>query len=406
MFGEAGADRLVWNPGDDTDLDEGGPDNDKVEVGGSTGTETFSATANGSRVRFDEVTPTPFSLDIGTTETVQLNANAGDDRFTATGNLAALTQLVVDGGPGADTISGGNGADVILGGDGADVVDGQQGQDVALLGAGTDTFQWDPGDGSDIVEGQGDADRLVVNAANVSERIDLSGVGSRVRLFRDVANVLLDFDGVESVTVNAAGGADTVSVDDLSGTALTDVVADLGVLGNPATDGQPDTVNVRGTNGADIVSMTGTGAEQRVAGTAAAVTVRHLDANSDRVVVLGQAGDDVVDASTLVAPARVEADGGDGDDILIGGNGDDVLRGAAGDDVLIGGAGTDVLNGGPGNNILLGGEIVTDGVVPTKAWLVAHARTVNGGTVLDLGGREQVTIPGVTADALQQGAAA
>jgi len=83
-----------------------------------------------------------------------------------------------------------------------------------------------------------------------------------------------------------------------------------------------------------------------------------------------------------------------------------VLRGAAGDDVLIGGAGTDVLNGGPGNNILLGGEIVTDGVVPTKAWLVAHARTVNGGTVLDLGGREQVTIPGVTADALQQGAAA
>ena len=169
VFGEEGADRLVWSPGDDTDLDEGGPDTDTVEINGGNGAETFTTTANGVRVRFDRVAPAPFALDIGTTENVQLNANAGDDRFTATGNLAPLTKLIVDAGPGADAVLGGNGADVVLGGDGADFVDGQQGDDVALLGAGNDTFQWDPGDGSDTLEGQGDADRLVMNGANVSE---------------------------------------------------------------------------------------------------------------------------------------------------------------------------------------------------------------------------------------------
>ena len=165
-------------------------------------------------------------------------------------------------------------------------------------------------------------------------------------------------------------------------------------------------MRVHGTNGADNVSMTGSLAEQQVAGLAARVTVRGLDQSADLVTVLAEGGDDVVDASTLVAPARLEADGGNGDDILIGGGGNDVLRGAADDDVLIGGPGTDSLDGGPGNNILLGGETTVGGVIVTKAWLAAHARPRDGNTVLDLGGRRQVTIPGVTVEALQREAAA
>jgi Ca2+-binding RTX toxin-like protein len=47
------------------------------------------------------------------------------------------------------------------------------------------------------------------------------------------------------------------------------------------------------------------------------------------------------------------ANGGDGDDILLGGAGNDTLSGGAGDDVLIGGGGQDVLDGGPGNNVVL-----------------------------------------------------
>src|SRR6266446_7813848 len=67
VFGEAGNDRMIWNPGDGTDLFEGGDGVDTAEVNGGNASETFTITANGARVRFDRVTPAPFSLDIGTT---------------------------------------------------------------------------------------------------------------------------------------------------------------------------------------------------------------------------------------------------------------------------------------------------------------------------------------------------
>src|SRR4051794_2250566 len=88
VFGQGSNDRMVWNPGEGTDLNEGGDGTDTVEVNGGNGAEQFTATANGTRVRFDRVSPAPFSLDIGTSEKLTLNANGGDDSFSATGNLA------------------------------------------------------------------------------------------------------------------------------------------------------------------------------------------------------------------------------------------------------------------------------------------------------------------------------
>src|SRR5215212_9878185 len=95
-FGEAGNDRMIWNPGDGTDLNEGGVGNDTVEVNGGNGAENFTINANGVRVRFDRVDPGPFSLDIGGTENLVLNANGGDDRITAGNGLARLTQLTLN----------------------------------------------------------------------------------------------------------------------------------------------------------------------------------------------------------------------------------------------------------------------------------------------------------------------
>src|SRR5207342_2713832 len=105
-----------WNPGDGTDLNEGGTETDTVEVNGGNGAEVFSVTANGTRVRFDRTNPAPFFLDIGTTENLTLNANGGDDAFTASNGLATLIALTVDGGTGNDTITGGDGNDTLLGG--------------------------------------------------------------------------------------------------------------------------------------------------------------------------------------------------------------------------------------------------------------------------------------------------
>ena len=61
MFGEAGNDRMIWNPGDGTDLMEGGDGIDTAEVNGGNGAEIFTITPNGTRVRFDRISPAPFS---------------------------------------------------------------------------------------------------------------------------------------------------------------------------------------------------------------------------------------------------------------------------------------------------------------------------------------------------------
>jgi Ca2+-binding RTX toxin-like protein len=197
---------MIWNPGDDTDLNEGGSGTEDItEVNGGNGAETFTLTANGARVRFDRVTPAPFSLDIGTTEKLVLNMNGGDDTFSATGNLAALG-VTVDGGTGNDTILGSNGNDILLGGDGNDFIDGQQGNDVARLGAGDDVFQWDPGDGSDIVEGQGGTDTLRFNGSAGDEMFAASANGGRVLFTRNLGNIVMDLDDVERIDLNALGG--------------------------------------------------------------------------------------------------------------------------------------------------------------------------------------------------------
>jgi Ca2+-binding RTX toxin-like protein len=353
VFGQAGDDRTIWNPGDGTDLNEGGDGNDTVDVNGGNGAEQFATTPNGTRVRFDRVSPAPFSLDIGTSENLVVNMNGGDDSFSASNGLAALIAITVDGGAGNDTILGGDGNDKLLGGDGNDFIDGNRGNDVAFLGAGNDTFQWDPGDGSDIVEGQAGIDTMQFNGANIAERMDVSANGSRVRFTRDVANITMDLNGVETINVRALGGADTLTVNDVSGTDLTAVNADLSASGGGG-DGATDNVIVNGTSANDVILPSGAGSNASVSGLAAGVNITGAEAANDRLTIQGLAGDDVVTATALTAGAiQLTEDGGDGDDVLIGGAGDDTLLGGNGDDVLIGGPGLDVLDGGTGNNVLI-----------------------------------------------------
>jgi len=352
VFGEAGNDRMIWNPGDGSDLNEGGDGIDTVEVNGGNGAEIFTATANGSRVRFDRTDPAPFSLDIGTSENLVVNMNGGDDIFTASNGLAPLISLTVDGGAGNDTITGGDGNDVLIGGDGNDTIIGGRGNDVAFLGAGDDTFVWNPGDGSDVVEGQAGTDRMLFNGSNASENINLSANGSRLRLSRDVGNVTMDVNGVEQVNVAALGGADTLTVNDLSGTGVTGVNVDLsGTPGSGTGDGQADTVIVNGTAHADTIQITGSGTSYTVAGLSSMIAVHGSEEANDQLVVNALGGNDIVNAASLPAGVvRLTVDGGAGNDTLTGSDGNDVLIGGDGNDVLIGGRSNDVLFGGAGND--------------------------------------------------------
>ena len=347
---------------------------DTVTVNDLSGTDT-------SQVNIDLSAPSGSGTGDAAADTVITNGTANNDQIsvatsgtsivvkglaaqvTVSGAEPANDSLVVNGLAGNDTIdasklhagqvnltlNGGDGDDRIIGSAGNDVVNGGRGSDVALLGAGNDVFVWNPGDGSDVVEGQSGVDTLQFNGANINESFDISANGSRVRLTRDIGVVTMDLNSIETINVATQGGADTITVNDLTGTATNNVNIDLGPAGVP--DGLPDTVVLNATDGDDVITVSTNNGVVTVTGLAETVTISDFDSN-DRIVINGLGGDDVVEATGLTGMS-LTANGGDGADVLIGSAGNDILNGGAGDDVLIGGPGQDVLDGGNGNNVLI-----------------------------------------------------
>jgi len=165
-------------------------------------------------------------------------------------------------------------------------------------------------------------------------------------LTRDVAAIVMDINDLERTTFNALGGADIVTVNDLSGTDLSELNVNLASTFGGG-DGAIDTLIVNGTNGADAVSVAGSASGVAVLGLSARVNVTGSEVANDGLRINLLAGDDVGEASGLAAGAiKLTLDGGAGDDVLIGSAGNDVLDGGTGDDVLLGGPGTDIgLNG-------------------------------------------------------------
>src|SRR5262249_7858715 len=136
------------------------------------------------------------------------------------------------------TINGGLGNDRLIGSDGGDLINGGDGNDTALMGKGDDTFVWNPGDDNDIIEGQEGFARMLFNGAAIAEEITISANGQRVTFFRNIATVTMDLNGVEGIDFNALGGADKITVNDLSGTSVTEVNLNLaGTIGGTAGDG-------------------------------------------------------------------------------------------------------------------------------------------------------------------------
>jgi Ca2+-binding RTX toxin-like protein len=383
VFGEEGDDRFVWNPGDDTDLNEGNDGSDTVEINGGNGAETFTVTANGPRVGFDRLTPAPFSINIGTSENLVLNANGGDDSFSATGNLAALIKIKVDGGDGNDTLTGSNGPDVMLGGNGNDRIIAKQGNDMILLGAGDDVADWGPGDGNDTVEGQDGQDTLLFSGSAGDEKITASANGQRVLFTRDLGSVVIDLDGIERVDFDAFSGTDTVTVNDLSGTDIVEL--DLSLDAPPGTgtgDGLIDTVVLSGTNGDDTVEVTGAGTGYTVVGLHTLVQVRGSEGVRDNLLVNLLGGADTFSAAVLPAGiVRLFVEGGPGDDKFVGSAGDDKLRSGEGNDVVDGRRGDDLVVLGAGDDSIVWNP--GDGSDTVEGQDGTDAMTFNGSNIAE-----------------------
>jgi Ca2+-binding RTX toxin-like protein len=270
----------------------------------------------------------------------------GDDVINATSLEADGIQL---------TENGGLGTDVLIGSEGDDLINGGDGNDTALMGFGDDTFVWNPGDDNDVLEGQDGFDKMLFNGANISENINMFANGGRVLFTRDVAAVTMDLNDVEGIDFNALGGADNITVNDLTSTDVTEVNLKLASTINGNTgDGAADSVTVFGTNDDDVALVVGDATGVSVLGLAAQVNITGTEAANDTLNVKTLAGDDAIEASALAAGAiRFTADGGADDDVLVGSDGDDTLIGGDGDDVLVGGLGIDVLNAAPGSDVVI-----------------------------------------------------
>ena len=238
---------------------------------------------------------------------IAVHARAGSDLVRIDEGNGTFTDSIptaISGGDGRDVLLGGSGAETLRGGAGSDSIDGNVGNDLALMGAGDDTFVWDPGDGSDTIRGGLGADTLRFNGAGVDEHVDLSATGNHLRFARDVGGVEMDTAGVERVDFNALGGADIVTVNDLTGTDVTDVNVDLAsTLGGAAGDSQADRVIVNATNGNDSINVNGDTGGVKTSGLAATVEILHAEAANDRLELNTLDGRDAVDSSGLAAGA-------------------------------------------------------------------------------------------------------
>jgi len=379
---------------------------DRVEVNGTDANDTVAVSGNASSVLVSGLRTMVAVQHQEPSDELVVHGLGGNDVLSAPMLAAQSIALTLDGGAGDDTIAGSQGADLLLGGDGNDTIDGNGGSDRALMGAGDDTFVWDPGDGSDTVEGEAGADTMRFNGANVAEQVELSANRNRLRFFRNPANITMDTAGVERVDFNSLGGADLVTVDDLTGTDVKNVNVDLG-----GADAQADHVVVNGTNGADRIRVNQAAAGLTVNGLSAQVAINNQEP-TDALLVKGLDGNDDIAAAGLPAQAiALTLDGGPGDDELFGGLGNDMLLGGDGNDTLDGskgndtalmgagddtfewdpGDGSDVLEGGDGNDSMefIGANIAEQIHVSANGNRVLFVRDIANVT-MDLAGVEQI----------------
>jgi Ca2+-binding RTX toxin-like protein len=215
MNGGTGDDTLVWNNGDNTDVANGDAGRDDVEVNGApAAADIFTVQPNGARITFDRPNLVPFTIDIGSSETMHANALGGNDSLTV-GEVGPF-EVTGAGGPGSDTLTGGGSSELFLGGSGndtinpgggLDIVSGDDGDDqvnirdrtadVARGGAGSDAVIADNGQ-TDILDGFEAVDRTPNEKPKVKNRTRPVTIGGgTVKVKR----------GVASIKVSAPAGA-------------------------------------------------------------------------------------------------------------------------------------------------------------------------------------------------------
>ena len=240
---------------------------------------------------------------------------------------------MVFAGGGDDTIRGGEGSDWLFGDAGNDSIEGGEGSDILVGGDGNDTIEGGEGHDwlwGDLGDGDGGDDSLDGGSGH---DVLFGGSGSDTLDGGEGSDWLSGGTGDDMLTGGA--GADTFSFEIDNG---NDIVTDF-------------------ANGEDLIDLR----EFTEITSFADLTI--TSDGDDVVIDLSDYGGGTVrlenvSESDLVADHFVfyAAEGGDGDDRLLGASGDDTLTGGAGDDTLTGYGGDDTFVFGPNH----GDDTITD----------------------------------------------
>jgi Ca2+-binding RTX toxin-like protein len=276
--------------------------NNTLVVTGTNGPDVVSlrADATTAQVAFGEDPANVHQFNLADFTAISVSLGNGDDQFTEQSAVLSDKALTLDGGNGNDIITTGDGKDVIFAGNGDDRVDAGRGNDTVFLGNGNDFFVWNPGEGSDAVDGGNGNDVMQFNGANVNETMSLSANGSRAVFLRDVASIRMDMNDIETFDLNALGGNDNVTVDNLEGTSIRHANIDLSAAtGDP--DQQADTVTVNGTDQSDHIHVSAPYGHIDVAGLRAHTQITGSDATMDHLQVNTLDGNDKVSVDRAVS---------------------------------------------------------------------------------------------------------
>jgi Ca2+-binding RTX toxin-like protein len=406
-----GEDSLFLGAGDDTAVHADG----RLTLEGQTGTDTLRELGTDEA---EELTVQAFNgralfvrdlgprADTAGIELAEINT-AGSADFIDVGDLSgtSVTRLDADLGH-ADaardglTVAGSNAIDNVVVGDVGEAtritglpveVRVENADDVTVQArGGNDRLTATTVRPGLVLDGNDGIDRMAVPSSAADQSHDVQPAGGRVRL-----NKLL-FDA-EVLELFVGAGSDSLSVGDVSGTGLEDIITELG-----GTDLKPDTLTVTGTAASDEIRVEGVGSFHEIEGLPARLSVFGADPG-DRLVIFGRDGDDTIDASNMGKDQfQPFLEGGPGKDVIVGSPGQDRITGGSGTDVAFMGAGLDTFTWGAGDGRdIVEGQAGTDflqmnGTGLGEAFVVTPAgsrtRVLRDADDVDMGDVERVSI--------------
>ena len=232
----------------------------------SDAADGIAITCVGTQVKVNGNDPLASPLSCSAVIKLVVNGGPGDNTINLSGvtaaDFTALTSSEAHGNGGHDTITGTDRADTLTGDAGNDRLVGFRGGDHMIGGEGDDTMVWNNGDGSDVMDGQDGNDTAEVNGAGgAGDDFTVNPNGQRVKFDRvNLVPFNIDIGTSEKLVVNAGGGDDRITgADGLAGLIVSTFNGDDGKDIIIGTDGED---LLSGGKGFDIINAKDKAADQ------------------------------------------------------------------------------------------------------------------------------------------------